>query len=147
MGCFNYWRDLKHGDIGDDVKELQKQLAHDDPTLFPPGLISGFFGPKTQAAVKMWQRRYGVDPIGTGFFGMKSRTYHKSQCSNGDSDKDGIVNSQDPDDDNDGITDLQDPKPFHNAAAEKEREDKIKKERENRGKGRGNNNDDDENDD
>jgi peptidoglycan hydrolase-like protein with peptidoglycan-binding domain len=138
QGCFNFWRDLKHGDIGDDVKELQQQLAHDDPTIFPPGLITGFFGPKTQAAVKMWQRRYGIDPIGTGFFGMKSRGHFvKSQCSNGDADGDGTVNSADADDDNDGIPDLQDPRPFSSKIRGLDDRDKKDRMNENRGRGNG----------
>lgn len=112
QGCFGFWRDLKHGDIGDDVKELQQQLAHDDPTLFPPGLVTGFFGPKTEAAVKMFQRRFGIDMTGTGFFGPKSRSHMASLCSNGDRDKDGTVNSMDSDDDNDGTPDTSDAFPF-----------------------------------
>lgn len=112
-GCFNFGRNLRHGDRGDDVKELQQELAHNDPTLFPPGLISGFFGPKTEAALKMLQRRFGIDAIGTGFFGQKSRAHFAAQCSNGDNDHDGIKNSNDSDDDNDGTSDSGDAFPFN----------------------------------
>lgn len=112
-GCFNFGRDLKHGDSGDDVKEMQQRLAHDDPTLFPPGLITGFFGPKTEAALKMLQRRFGIDASGTGFFGPKSRAHFAALCSNADSDHDGIVNSADADDDNDGTPDAIDAFPFN----------------------------------
>ncbi len=112
-GCFNFGRDLKHGDQGDDVKELQQELAHNDPTLFPPGLISGFFGPKTEAALKMLQRRFGIDVSGTGFFGPRSRAHFAAMCGNGDNDHDGIPNAQDYDDDNDGTPDAQDAFPFN----------------------------------
>ncbi len=111
--CFNFNRDLRHGDNGDDVKELQQELAHNDPTLFPPGLITGFFGPRTEAALKMFQRRFGIDISGTGFFGSKSRAHFASLCSNADSDHDGTVNSQDTDDDNDGTPDTSDAFPFN----------------------------------
>jgi hypothetical protein len=78
--CFNFWRDLKKGDFGDDVKELQQSLAHSDPTLFPPGLVNGFFGPKTEAALKMWQKRYGISSSSVGYFGPLSRNYFKKNC-------------------------------------------------------------------
>lgn len=148
--CRSFWRNLKHGDIGDDVKELQQQLAHDNPTLFPPGLVTGFFGPKTEAALKMFQRRFGIDVEGTGFFGIKSRAFFASQCSNGDADKDGTVNSADTDDDNDGTPDLEDRHPFNpNATSTSQKWDddgkKEKKEKqENRGRGNGNNDDEDD---
>lgn len=147
--CFRFTRDLRHGDFGDDVKELQKQLAHDEPSLFPPGLITGFFGPKTQAAVKMWQRRFGVDPIGTGFFGQKSRGHVSKICSNGDSDNDGTRNFEDSDDDNDGTPDASDAFPFnpHATSTKAKFDDDDKrghsgKKGENGG-GRGNDSDDD----
>lgn len=151
IGCFKFMRDLRHGDIGDDVKELQRQLAHDDPTLFPPGLVTGFFGPKTQAAVKMWQRRFGIDPIGTGFFGMKSRSHYAAMCSNGDHDKDGVKNSEDSDDDNDGVADTIDAYPFNsNATSTKvkidDRGNRGDNGRGNGNKGKGNSNDDEDDD-
>lgn len=145
MGCFGFWRDLKHGDIGDDVKELQRQLAHDDPTIFPPGLISGFFGPKTEAAVKMWQRRYGIDPIGTGFFGMKSRGHYAAKCGSGDSDNDGVKNVDDSDDDNDGTPDVSDGAPFNPNATTTKMMDTRGKKGDNGQRGR--DGDDDESDD
>src|SRR3989338_8048280 len=48
-GCFVFNKDLKHGDGGDDVRELQRTLAS-DPSIFPPDLITGFFGPRTEQA-------------------------------------------------------------------------------------------------
>jgi peptidoglycan hydrolase-like protein with peptidoglycan-binding domain len=76
----NFLRDLKKGDSGDDVKELQLSLAHSDPTVFPPGLVTGFFGGKTEAALKILQKRFGISLSGTGFFGPKSRQFFKMNC-------------------------------------------------------------------
>jgi peptidoglycan hydrolase-like protein with peptidoglycan-binding domain len=76
----NFMRDLRKGDSGDDVKELQLSLAHTDPSIFPPGLVSGFFGGKTEAALKILQKRYGISLSGTGFFGPKSRDFFKMNC-------------------------------------------------------------------
>ena len=145
QGCFGFWRDLKRGDIGDDVKELQQELAHNDPTLFPPGLVTGFFGPKTEGALKMFQRRFGIDASGTGFFGMKSRGHLAAKCSNGDSDDDGIRNFEDVDDDNDGVSDSDDRFPFNpNATSTPLKMHKSLMKKDNRGHG---NSDDDEEDD
>lgn len=103
-------------------------LAHKDPTLFPPGLVNGIFGPKTESALKMLQRRFGIDISGTGFFGHKSRAFFASQCSNGDNDHDGAVNSQDADDDNDGTPDTLDAFPFNaNATSTAKKADDLRK--------------------
>jgi hypothetical protein len=89
----NFMRDLKKGDSGNDVKELQLSLAHTDPSVFPPGLITGFFGGKTEAALKILQKRYGISLSGTGFFGPMSRKFFKENC--------GKHNGEDQNDDND----------------------------------------------
>lgn len=86
--CFNFNRDLRMGSEGDDVKALQQALAQ-DPTIFPRGLITGHFGPKTFAALKMFQRRFGIGATTspTGFFGPMSRSFFKMNCGNhGDND-------------------------------------------------------------
>ncbi len=140
--CFGFWRDLKKGDSGDDVRELQQMLAHQDPTLFPPGLVNGSFGPKTFAALKHFQKRFGIDLSGTGFFGTKSRSHFAALCSNGDKDKDGIPNVSDPDDDNDGTPDITDRFPF-NASATSTPLRKEKADKDDRGKGSGKRDNDD----
>lgn len=109
--CFQFNRDLHQGDDGDDVKELQQKLSS-DPTILPPGLITGFFGPRTEEALKKFQEKFGIASTGTGFFGPKSREHLRSECSSGDNDHDGISNANDSDDDNDGIPDVTDPRPF-----------------------------------
>lgn len=147
MGCFGYWRDLKRGDEGDDVRELQRDLAKSDPTLFPPGLVNGFFGPKTFAALKVFQKRFGIDLAGTGYFGMKSRGHFSALCSNGDADKDGIPNVSDSDDDNDGTPDVSDRTPLGDKSKGKSDDDDKKNKGENKGKGNGHSDDDDDDED
>ncbi len=54
---------LKQGSSGDDVKILQALLAA-DPDIYPDGIISGYFGPKTAAAVAKFQRKNGLESVG-----------------------------------------------------------------------------------
>lgn len=58
-----------------EVKKLQTFLAK-DPAVYPQGIISGYFGPLTTAAVKRFQEKYAADILaplglksGTGFAG------------------------------------------------------------------------------
>lgn len=48
------------GSQGDEVKELQKCLAK-DPEIYPESEITGYFGPKTKAAVIKFQEKYRED--------------------------------------------------------------------------------------
>jgi peptidoglycan hydrolase-like protein with peptidoglycan-binding domain len=54
---------LKQGDQGDDVKTLQQMLAT-DPSIFPEGSVTGFFGPKTKDAIKKLQEKMGLESVG-----------------------------------------------------------------------------------
>ncbi|MEX0930904.1 MAG: peptidoglycan-binding protein, partial [Candidatus Paceibacterota bacterium] len=56
-------RTLAIGTTGDDVEELQELLA-EDPTLYPEGLVTGYFGPLTQRAVERLQERFGIEQVG-----------------------------------------------------------------------------------
>lgn len=56
-------RTLARGISGDDVEDLQELLAS-DPDLYPEGLVTGYFGPLTEAAVKRLQERFGIDQVG-----------------------------------------------------------------------------------
>ncbi|OGG60618.1 hypothetical protein A2765_03510 [Candidatus Kaiserbacteria bacterium RIFCSPHIGHO2_01_FULL_56_24] len=107
-GCFAFGRDLRHGDRGDDVRELQSTLAS-DPSIFTSDLITGFFGPRTQQALMKFQRKSGI--LSTGFFGPLSRGFFRENCGKEDTDHDGTINSQDTDDDNDGTPDAEDSHP------------------------------------
>jgi uncharacterized protein (UPF0335 family) len=63
-------RTLVKGMSGDDVKELQAWLAQ-DKDVYPQGLISGFYGPMTEQAVKKFQKKYGIEQAGS--VGPKTR--------------------------------------------------------------------------
>lgn len=57
-------RTLVRGASGADVEELQKLLASDSE-IYPEGLITGFFGPLTEAAIRRFQERFGIEQVGT----------------------------------------------------------------------------------
>lgn len=54
---------LVFGETNDDIKRIQKLLAT-DPEIYPYGVASGFFGPKTEEAMKNLQARNGWDTPG-----------------------------------------------------------------------------------
>jgi hypothetical protein len=54
-------RGLSVGSTGDDVRNLQNRLLGEG--LFK-GEATGYFGPLTQAAVKAYQAKYGIDQLG-----------------------------------------------------------------------------------
>lgn len=54
---------LKIGSGGEDVRILQKILAS-DPTLYPEGLITGFYGSLTETAVKRFQAKLKLEQVG-----------------------------------------------------------------------------------
>jgi len=56
-------RSLSRGSSGDDVRKLQEFLAK-DKDVYPDGLVTGYFGPLTEKAVKKWQEKQGIDPVG-----------------------------------------------------------------------------------
>ena len=82
VACSNLTRDLSEGDRGSDVTALQQTLSS-DPSILPPGLITGFFGHRTQEALKKFQQKFGIFSVGsttTGFFGPKTRGALRSEC-------------------------------------------------------------------
>ncbi|MFN7088447.1 MAG: peptidoglycan-binding domain-containing protein, partial [Candidatus Paceibacteria bacterium] len=60
------YRDLTMsiGTTGDKVKALQDFLAQ-DPAIYPEGLVTGYYGPLTQAALKRLQTKVGLPATGT----------------------------------------------------------------------------------
>ncbi|MEK7246025.1 MAG: peptidoglycan-binding protein, partial [Pseudomonadota bacterium] len=56
--------------IRDEVEELQKFLKQ-FPDIYPEGLVTGFFGPRTEEAVKRLQERAGIEA--EGIVGPKTR--------------------------------------------------------------------------
>lgn len=65
-----FLRSLRRGMSGDDVRDLQELLAQ-DPSIFPEGLITGFFGELTERAIKRFQAKFGIDAI--GIFGPRTQ--------------------------------------------------------------------------
>ena len=62
-------RSLTRGSLGNDVKSLQQFLAS-DTSLYPEGIVNGSFGPKTLAAVKRFQEKYGIAQKGQAGYGL-----------------------------------------------------------------------------
>lgn len=54
---------LSLGEKDDEVENLQKILAS-DPSIYPEGLVTGFFGPLTEKAVKKFQEKHGIEKLG-----------------------------------------------------------------------------------
>jgi peptidoglycan hydrolase-like protein with peptidoglycan-binding domain len=56
-------RQLELGMSGTDVSALQAFLGQDN-TIYPQGLVTGYFGSLTKSAVSNFQARNGIDSIG-----------------------------------------------------------------------------------
>jgi len=51
------------GSEGEGVRLLQLVLAA-DPSIYPEGIVSGFFGQLTERALKRFQRKHGLEQVG-----------------------------------------------------------------------------------
>lgn len=106
--CLKNDKNLSKGDRGEEVKELQKHLSGDS-SLFSSGDITGFFGPKTEKALKKYQEKHGIFAFGsttTGFFGPMTRGFIRGHCEDRKNDRDENKNASsslkiDKDDDRD----------------------------------------------
>ncbi|MEK7085048.1 MAG: peptidoglycan-binding domain-containing protein, partial [Patescibacteria group bacterium] len=58
-----FTKDLAMGDRGEEVTRLQEFLAK-DPDVYPQGQVTGYFGALTKQAVKNFQKKYGIAPVG-----------------------------------------------------------------------------------
>lgn len=58
-----FTRSLFLGARGDDVRKLQEFLAS-DKNIYPEGLITGYYGPKTADAIKRWQGKNNIEVVG-----------------------------------------------------------------------------------
>lgn len=57
------YRQLQVGSRGNDVSSLQTFLAADN-TIYPQGLVTGYFGGLTRSAVSNFQARNGISTVG-----------------------------------------------------------------------------------
>lgn len=77
---------LKLGSSGDDVSRLQQFLAR-DPSIYPEGTVSGYYGSLTEAAVKRWQAKNNIvssgsaDSTGYGVVGPRTAAAMSVTCS------------------------------------------------------------------
>src|SRR3989344_2638261 len=54
---------LDYGQTSTNVTNLQVFLAS-SPTIYPQGLVTGYFGPLTKSAVMNFQSAYGISQVG-----------------------------------------------------------------------------------
>ena len=54
---------LVRGSFGDEVRALQEFLKQ-FPDIYPSGLVTGYFGPQTELAVKKLQEKQGIEAVG-----------------------------------------------------------------------------------
>jgi len=81
-----FYRTLRKGMTGDDIKALQEILAKDQ-TIYPEGIISGYFGEATERALGRFQEKEGIvnriegEENGYGTAGPKTREALKKYLS------------------------------------------------------------------
>ena len=78
--CPIFSQDLYYGMNASEVKCLQQFLVNLGENIYPEKLITGYFGPLTQAAVKRYQTLKGI--ITTGYFGPLTRAKVNSELTN-----------------------------------------------------------------
>jgi peptidoglycan hydrolase-like protein with peptidoglycan-binding domain len=64
IACPSLFRTLAVGSTGSDVENLQAFLAQ-SPSIYPQGIVTGYFGTLTEAAVERWQTAHGIVASGT----------------------------------------------------------------------------------
>ncbi len=67
---------LSRGMENEQVKKLQEILARDHD-VYPEGLVTGYFGPATERALKLFQKKHGLEQV--GYVGPKTRKLLNSQ--------------------------------------------------------------------
>lgn len=73
-----FTKTIKRGATGEDVQKLQEFLRS-FPDVYPEGVVSGYFGPLTEIAVKRFQEKNGLDPVGV--VGPKTRAVLNAEAS------------------------------------------------------------------
>ncbi|MEK7509147.1 MAG: peptidoglycan-binding protein, partial [Patescibacteria group bacterium] len=88
--CPRIGRVLKLGSSGDDVSRLQQFLAL-DPSVYPEGLVTGYYGALTEAAIKRFQCKNKIvcdgtpETTGYGVTGPRTAAILALQCPDGGS--------------------------------------------------------------
>lgn len=82
MACITLNRNLKQGDQGDDVKNLQQMLKDDSQSGFN-GNVTGFFGPLTMKAMMHFQMNNGIASSTSGTVGPLTRGFFERRCGKG----------------------------------------------------------------
>lgn len=59
-----FTRDLHRGQQSDEIRDLQ-EILKSDPSIYPEGLVTGYYGKLTESAIKKLQGRYGLPETGT----------------------------------------------------------------------------------
>lgn len=78
-------RSLKKGSTGDDVARLQQFLSF-DPSLYPEAMVSGYYGPLTEAAIRRFQCKNKIvcdgspEATGYGVTGPRTASLLALQC-------------------------------------------------------------------
>ena len=86
--CPQFTRPLKRGLSGSDVTSLQWYLAQ-DPSVYPEGTVTGYYGALTEAAVQRWQAKNNIISSGTaattgyGVVGPRTAAAITVACSGG----------------------------------------------------------------
>jgi len=81
------YRQLQLGSRGADVSSLQSFLA-EDPTTYPQGKVTGYFGSLTKSAVSNFQARNGIATVGR--VGPSTLPVINEQMANGSNSGDNI---------------------------------------------------------
>ena len=81
ISCDSLESNLYYGLESPEVSCLQEFLKAQGAEIYPEGLVTGFFGPLTQAAVSRFQEKYAAEILtpldlghGTGFAGISTRS-------------------------------------------------------------------------
>ncbi len=95
--CHNWTINLKLGDRGTDVSELQKHLlshGFDIPGISKRGIAPGYYGGETQAAVKNYQTSKSIRVTGT--VGPLTRAALIQECNSTSSTGNTTIKEEDP---------------------------------------------------
>lgn len=82
---YNFYLGMNDGETEGQITDLQKILAVDSE-VYPESLITGYYGPLTEQAVRRYQKKHGIvssgspDTTGYGVVGPATRTTLLQRC-------------------------------------------------------------------